>query len=160
VDRLRARRPDLALSSDFIVGFPGEDEADFAATLALAREVGFAQAYCFKYSPRPGTPAADADDQVEEAVKEARLAELQAVISAAQSAFNRATVGRVVEVLLERPGRHPGQLVGRSPHNQAVHVAAAPALAGELVRVRILRAKSHSLEGALPDTPTTARACA
>ncbi len=160
VDRLRARRPDLALSSDFIVGFPGEDEADFAATLALAREVGFAQAYCFKYSPRPGTPAADADDQVEEAVKEARLAELQAVISAAQSAFNRATVGRVVEVLLERPGRHPGQLVGRSPHNQSVHVAAAPALAGELVRVRILRAKSHSLEGALPDTPMLARACA
>ena len=122
VDRLRAGRPDLALSSDFIVGFPGETDADFEATMDLVREVGFAQAYSFKYSPRPGTPSADRDDHVSEQVKQDRLAELQAELNRQQLAFNRSFVGRNMRVLLDRPGRSAGQLIGRSPYMQAVHV--------------------------------------
>src|SRR5262249_39778070 len=121
VGRLREARPDLALSSDFIVGFPGESAAGFAATLDLVREVGFAQAFSFKYSPRPGTPAAAAADQVSEAVKTERLAVLQDLLREQQRAFNAASVGRVLPVLLEKPGRHPGQLIGRSPYLQSVH---------------------------------------
>ncbi|HKJ72673.1 MAG TPA: tRNA (N6-isopentenyl adenosine(37)-C2)-methylthiotransferase MiaB [Alphaproteobacteria bacterium] len=122
VDRLRAGRPDLALSSDFIVGFPGETDADFEATMDLVREVGFAQAYSFKYSPRPGTPSADRDDHVPEQVKQDRLAELQAELNRQQLAFNRSFVGRSMRVLLDRPGRSASQLIGRSPYMQAVHV--------------------------------------
>jgi tRNA-2-methylthio-N6-dimethylallyladenosine synthase len=149
VDRLRHARPDLALSSDFIVGFPGEDEDAFAATVALAERVGYAQAYSFKYSPRPGTPAAARDDQVPEAVKDARLAQLQTLIKTQQDAFNRATVGRVLPVLFERRGRHPGQLVGRSPFMQGVHVAAPDGLLGGVAEVEILGAGPNSLAGRL-----------
>ncbi|MFQ5347969.1 MAG: tRNA (N6-isopentenyl adenosine(37)-C2)-methylthiotransferase MiaB [Rhodothalassiaceae bacterium] len=126
IDRLRAARPDIAISGDFIVGFPGEGDADFRATLDLVRTVGYAQAYSFKYSPRPGTPAAAAE-QVAEEVKAERLAELQALLAGQQAAFNAQSVGRTVSVLIERPGRHPGQGVGRSPYMQAVHVDFAAA---------------------------------
>lgn len=149
IERLRAARPDLALSSDFIVGFPGESDADFAASLALAARVGYAQAYSFKYSPRPGTPAAARGDQVPEAVKDARLAELQALIRDQQDGFNRATVGRVLPVLFERSGRHPGQLVGRSPFMQGVHAAAPADLLGRIAAVEIVELRPNSLAGRL-----------
>jgi tRNA-2-methylthio-N6-dimethylallyladenosine synthase len=145
-EKLRTARPDLALSSDFIVGFPGETVAEFDATLRLVREIGFAQAYSFKYSPRPGTPAALMDGQVPEPEKAARLAALQVEINRQQLAFNRATVGRELELLLDRPGRVPGQLIGRSPYMQAVHVETdlAP---GALVNVRIGAGYDNSLSG-------------
>jgi tRNA-2-methylthio-N6-dimethylallyladenosine synthase len=149
VERLRAARPDLALSSDFIVGFPGESDADFEATLRLVRDVGFAQAYSFKYSPRPGTPAAAIESQLTEAVKEERLARLQSLIAAQQLAFNRATVGRRLGVLLERAGRHSGQLAGRSPYMQAVHVKAPDRLLGSLVDAEITAAHTVSITGML-----------
>jgi tRNA-2-methylthio-N6-dimethylallyladenosine synthase len=149
VDRLRTARPDLALSSDFIVGFPGESEADFEATLRLIRDIGFAQAFSFKYSPRPGTPAAALEQQVAEAVKEERLAAVQALLAAQQARFNAATVGRTVEVLLEKEGRHPGQLTGRSPWLQAVHATAPDELLGRVVKVRIARTAANSLAGVL-----------
>ena len=145
VGRLRASRPDLALSGDFIVGFPGETDEDFEATMSLVAEVGYAQAYSFKYSPRPGTPAATLATQIEEAVKSERLARLQALLGAQQRAFNDATVGAEFDVLLERPGRHAGQLVGRSPYLQAVHLAAGDAGIGDLVPVRVVQAGQNSL---------------
>ena len=147
VDRLREARPDLALSSDFIVGHPGETDADFAATLELVREIGFAQAFSFKYSPRPGTPAASAADQVPEPVKSERLAALQQLLQRQQRDFNRACVGQVLPVLFEKPGRHPGQLVGRSPYLQSVHIDAAPDRIGDIVPVLIERAEPNSLAG-------------
>ncbi|MFQ5958040.1 MAG: tRNA (N6-isopentenyl adenosine(37)-C2)-methylthiotransferase MiaB [Alphaproteobacteria bacterium] len=147
VDRLRAARPDLALGSDFIVGFPGESDEDFAATLALVEEIGFAQAYSFKYSPRPGTPAAALAGQVPGAVKAERLETLQALLKAQQEAFNRAAVGRVLPVLFERAGRHEYQLVGRSPYMQAVHADAPEAALGEVVDVRIADCHANSLAG-------------
>ncbi len=156
VARLREARPDLALSGDFIVGFPGEDDADFAATLELVRQVGYAQAYSFKYSPRPGTPAALLREQVETAVMAARLEELQALLSGQQRAFNQASIGEDMAVLLERPGRHPGQLVGRSPYMQAVHLSAPDASIGDIVAVRIESASANSLRGRL--APTAAQA--
>ena len=125
VERLRAARPDIALSSDFIVGFPGETEADFADTLRLVDEVGYSSAFSFKYSPRPGTPAAERGDQVEEETKIERLARLQAAIDRHHDAFNLACVGRTFDVLFEKPGRLPGQIVGRSPYLQPVQVMAA-----------------------------------
>jgi tRNA-2-methylthio-N6-dimethylallyladenosine synthase len=150
VDRLRAARPDLALASDFIVGFPGETEADFRATLKLVGDIGFAQAYSFKYSPRPGTPAAAlVEEQVPEAVKGERLRELQALIGDQQRAFNKAQEGRELAVLFDRPGRREGQLWGRSPYMQAVHVSAPEALMGRVVPVTISRAHGVSLEGRL-----------
>lgn len=149
VDRLRAARPDLALSSDFIVGFPGETDADFRATLDLVEEVGFVGAYSFKYSARPGTPAAALGGQVPDAVKSARLTALQDRLNAGQRAFNTAAVGAEMAVLLEGPGRHPGQLVGRSPHMQAVHVQAPADMLGEIVRLRIDAAHPNSLSGRL-----------
>ncbi len=153
IERLRRVRPDLALSSDFIVGFPGESDADFAATLKLVNEVGYAQAYSFKYSPRPGTPAAVEADQVAEAVKAERLAGLQQLLGAQAAAFNATCVGRDMAVLLERPGRKPGQLVGRSPYMQAVHVAvpevAMARLSGKLMAVHIEAAHPNSLAGRL-----------
>src|SRR2546421_3943010 len=125
VERLRAARPDLALSSDFIVGYPGESEGDFRATLDLVAEIGFAQAFSFKSSPRPGTPAAEAADQVPEPVKAERLAMLQALLQRQQRAFNQSCVGRILPVLFEKLGRPAGQIVGRSPDLQSVHCEAA-----------------------------------
>ncbi|MBX6321850.1 MAG: tRNA (N6-isopentenyl adenosine(37)-C2)-methylthiotransferase MiaB [Rhodospirillaceae bacterium] len=147
VERMRAARPDLALSSDFIVGFPGETEADFAATLTLVEAVGYAQAYSFKYSARPGTPAAALPNQVPEAVKDERLARLQALLRRQQRDFNRRAVGRRLDVLLDRRGRHDGQLVGRSPYLQAVHVEAPDDLMGAIVAVDIRSATLNSLGG-------------
>jgi tRNA-2-methylthio-N6-dimethylallyladenosine synthase len=149
VERLRAARPDLALSSDFIVGYPGESEDDFRATLDLVAEIGFAQAFSFKYSPRPGTPAATAADQVPEAIKAERLAELQVLLQQQQRAFNQSCVGQVLPVLFEKPGRHLGQLVGRSPYLQSVHAAAAGDRVGEIVPMLIRAAEPNSLAGTL-----------
>ncbi len=159
VDRLREARPDLALSGDFIVGFPGESDAEFEATLDLVRRVGYAQAYSFKYSPRPGTPAALMPGQVPEPVKAERLAELQALLDAQQRAFNEASVGREMTVLLDRRGKRPGQLAGRSPYMQAVHVALPEDRLGEVVRVRIARAHANSLAG-VPLAEAPERNCA
>jgi tRNA-2-methylthio-N6-dimethylallyladenosine synthase len=147
VERLRGARPDLALSSDFIVGFPGETEAEFAATLELARSVGYASAFSFKYSRRPGTPAAAAEDQVPEPVKDERLQLLQALLQQQQQEFARGMIGREVPVLIETPGRHSGQMIGRSPYLQAVHLPAQGARAGQMVPVRIERAGPNSLAG-------------
>jgi tRNA-2-methylthio-N6-dimethylallyladenosine synthase len=149
VERLRAARPDLALSTDIIAGHPGETEADHAATLALIREVGFAQAFSFKYSARPGTPAATMAGQVDEAVKDARLAEVQALLRDQQAAFNRSRAGMVAEVLVTGPGRHPGQMAGRTPWLNPVHFDGPASLAGRLVPVRILAGHPNSLTGAL-----------
>ena len=148
---LRQVRPDIAMSSDFIVGFPGETDADFQATLALVRDVGFAQAYSFKYSIRPGTPAGLLEDQVAEPVKEERLAVLQELLQEQQNAFNRSLVGQTVPVLFERAGRHADQLVGRSPYNQAVHVAAPGEPLGAVANVRIDSCLPHSLGGVLTE---------
>jgi len=156
VERLRAARPDLALSGDFIVGFPGESELDFEMTLALVREVGFAQAFSFKYSPRPGTPAAAMPGQVPEPAKAERLARLQALLDAQAKAFNRASVGRRLPVLLERAGRHPGQRVGRTPYLQAVHLAAPATAVGDVVEVDIVAQHPNSLAGRLAGTPEEA----
>jgi tRNA-2-methylthio-N6-dimethylallyladenosine synthase len=149
VERLRAARPDMALTSDFIVGFPGESEADFAATLALIGQVGFSGAFSFKYSPRPGTPGATMADQIDEGVKSERLHRLQAAIEAAQQAFNRRCVGRTVDVLFEKPGRYHGQLVGRSPYLQPVQVSAPASLIGDIAAVTITEVSSNSLFGTL-----------
>jgi tRNA-2-methylthio-N6-dimethylallyladenosine synthase len=145
VARLRKAQPDLALSSDFIVGFPGETDKDFSETMALVRDVGFVQAYSFKYSPRPGTPAADMDDQVPEALKSERLQELQDELNRQQIAFNETCVGRTMPVLFDRQGARDGQLVGRSPYMQAVHASLPANLLGEIVSVMIDRAKPNSL---------------
>ncbi|MFO0989933.1 MAG: tRNA (N6-isopentenyl adenosine(37)-C2)-methylthiotransferase MiaB [Alphaproteobacteria bacterium] len=147
VERLRRARPDLALSSDFIVGFPGETEADFEATLALIRAVDFAQAFSFKYSPRPGTPAALAEDQVPEEIKTARLHRMQAELWNQQRRFNESKVGTVMPVLLEKPGRHAGQLIGRSPWLQPVHLEAPARAMGRIVEARIGAATINSLAG-------------
>jgi tRNA-2-methylthio-N6-dimethylallyladenosine synthase len=151
VERIRAARPDLALSTDIIVGFPGETATDFAATMAIVEEVGFAGAYSFKYSPRPGTPAATLAEQVPESEKTERLAVLQARLSAQQAAFNAAQVGRVLPVLFERNGRKSGQIAGRSPYLQAVHVEAEEARIGEIFSVRITQAGPNSLSGVIID---------
>jgi len=149
VDRLRAARGDLAFTSDFIVGFPGETEADFHDTLTLVDEVGFAGAYTFAYSPRPGTPAADMPSQVPEAEKSARLQRLQALITRHQRDFNASFVGRRLDILLEKPGRLAGQLVGRSPYLQSVQVMAPTSLIGEVVEVTITEIGTNTLFGAL-----------
>ena len=148
VARIRRRRPDLALSSDFIVGFPGETDEDFAATLSLVEEVGYASAYSFKYSPRPGTPAADLP-QVDEGTKRDRLSRLQALLEAQRQAFNAASVGRTLDVLIEKIGRHAGQVGGRSPYLQAVHLDGDPGLIGTIVPVDILAVGPNSLQGRL-----------
>ncbi|WP_281174343.1 tRNA (N6-isopentenyl adenosine(37)-C2)-methylthiotransferase MiaB [Skermanella stibiiresistens] len=150
IDRMRAARHDLALSSDFIVGFPGERDADFAETLRLVTDIGYAQAYSFKYSARPGTPAAGLGDaQVPEDVKDDRLATLQNLLNAQQVSFNEACVGTVLPVLLDKTGRRPGQLMGRSPFMQSVPVIAPGRLAGTVVDVRITAARANSLAGEL-----------
>ena len=147
VERIRAARPDMALSGDFIVGFPGETDADFEATLAVVREARYASAYSFKYSRRPGTPASAMPGQVAEEVKAERLARLQALLDEQQAAFNAAQTGRTMDVLFERPGRHPGQVLGRSPYLQAVHADGPADLIGRIVQVRIARAARGSLTG-------------
>ncbi len=149
VSRLRRVRPDLAISGDFIVGFPGERDQDFEETLGLVGEVGFAQAFSFKFSPRPGTPAAEAADQVPEAVKEERLGRLQELLKLQQRSFNGGCVGRALPVLFEKEGRFEGQVVGRSPYLQPVHVAADQSLVGSLVDVEIEAAMANSLSGRL-----------
>jgi tRNA-2-methylthio-N6-dimethylallyladenosine synthase len=153
VKRIRAARPDLALSSDFIVGFPGETDDDFEATMQLVRDIGYAQCFSFKYSPRPGTPGADMKDQVPEDVKADRLARLQALLNQQAADFHASMVGRTFDVLFEKPGRHEGQLIGRSPYLQAVHAVAPAAMLGEIGRVRIIAAKPNSLEGELISPP-------
>ncbi len=149
VDRLRRAQPELALTSDFIVGFPGESDADFRDTLKLIDEVGFCGSFSFKYSPRPGTPAADMDEQIPEPVKSERLRELQALIDRQQADFNRNCVGRQFDVLFEKTGRHPGQIVGKSPYLQPVQVDAPQSLIGTIASVRITDTGTFSLFGAL-----------
>jgi tRNA-2-methylthio-N6-dimethylallyladenosine synthase len=149
IEQVRAARPDIALSTDMIVGFPGETEADFAASLALVAEIGYAQAYTFKYSARPGTPAAKLDDQIDETVKTQRLERLRDLMVAQQTAFNVACSGQVLDVLFDRTGREPGQLIGRSPFLQSVHVTADKSLLGTLQPVIILSGGPNSLAGTL-----------
>jgi tRNA-2-methylthio-N6-dimethylallyladenosine synthase len=149
IDKVRRAAPHVAFSSDFIVGFPGETDADFEATLALVAHVGFASAYAFKYSERPGTPAAEAQDQVPEAVKEQRHARLFALLERQRQAFNHATVGRRFGVMFDKPGRHEGQLGGRSPYMQAVHVEAPAELLGRMAEVEIVAVGPNSLKGRL-----------
>ena len=149
IARLRKSRADLAFTSDFIVGFPGETQEDFRATLTLVDEVGFAGAFSFMYSPRPGTPAAAMEGQIADAEKSERLQRLQAAITRRQRAFNAQFAGRTVDVLLEKPGKLPGQLVGRTPYLQAVQVMAPPSLIGSVAPVTITEVGSNSLFGAL-----------
>ena len=153
IERLRRARADIAFSSDFIVGFPGESEADFSATLDLARDVGFVQAFSFKYSPRPGTPAASRADQAPDALKNERLARLQDLLAQQQKTFNRGFVGRTLPVLFEKPGRHQGQLAGRSPWLQPVHAAASPALLGRVAAIAVAGIEPNSLAGILVRHP-------
>jgi tRNA-2-methylthio-N6-dimethylallyladenosine synthase len=146
IERVRAARPDIAISGDFITGFPGESEADFAATLGLIETVGYAHAFSFKYSPRPGTPAATMAHQVAPEIADERLQRLQALIVEQQHGFNQRTVGREAEVLVERDGRRPGQKIGKSPWLQSV-VIETPAAIGELLAVEIVAAGPNSLAG-------------
>ncbi len=149
VAKIRAARPDIALSSDFIVGFPGETDEDFEATLALIRAVDFASTFYFKYSPRPGTPGAEREDQVAEEVKAERLARLGELVEAQRQAFNRALVGRTVDVLFEKPGRRPGQIAGKTPYLQAVQADGPDSLIGKVAAVEIVECGSNSLFGRL-----------
>lgn len=148
LDRVRAVRPDIAISGDYIVGFPGETDAEFEATLAVIREVGHAQAFSFKYSPRAGTPAATMADQIAPEVMDDRLARLQALIGERQLAFNRATIGRSCEILIERSGKLPGQRLGKSPWLQSVLIDGGEI--GDLVEVEIVAAGPQSLNGERP----------
>ncbi len=147
VDRLRTARPDLALSSDFIVGFPGESDADFDDTMRLVEQVGFASAYSFRYSRRPGTPGAAMDGQVPENVKVARLSALQALLGRTAHAFNLSKAGTTVPVLFAEPGRRPGQLIGKTPWLQSVYAQGSPRLIGRIVETRLLEAYANSLSG-------------
>ncbi|CCE06707.1 conserved hypothetical protein [Bradyrhizobium sp. STM 3843] len=149
IDRFRAARQDIAFSSDFIVGFPGETEEDFRATLALVAQIGYAAAYSFKYSPRPGTPAAEMRETVSLSEMDARLERLQALIDSQQSAFNRASIGTIVDVLFERVARNPGQIVGRTAYLQPAHVMAGPDIIGQVLPVRIDSLERYSLLGEL-----------
>ena len=151
VDKVRSVRPDIAMSSDFIVGFPGESEADFQATLDLIARVNFASTYFFKYSPRPGTPGADMADQVDDAVMSERLVRLQTLVEAQRRAFNQSMTGRTLDILMEKPGKHAGQITGRSPYLQPVHVDADAAWIGEVCRVEITSSGTNSLFGRLID---------
>jgi tRNA-2-methylthio-N6-dimethylallyladenosine synthase len=149
VEKIRAARPDMALSGDFIVGFPNEREADFEATLNLVREVNYASAFTFKYSRRPGTPASAMPGQLSDAVKDERLARLNALVQEQQAAFNAATEGATLPVLIEKIGRLPGQIVGRSPYLQPVHCEGPASLIGKIVPVTILTGQRGSLAGKL-----------
>lgn len=149
IEKIRAARPDIAMSGDFIVGFPGERDGDFEKTLELVREVGFASAFSFKYSRRPGTPASAMPCQVDDAVKAERLDRLNALLDEQQKAFNALQVGKVMPVLFEKKGRNPGQIVGRSPYLQAVHAVGPDSLLGQIVSVRIELSAKMSLGGVL-----------
>jgi len=149
IARVREARPDIALSSDFIAGFPGETDRDIEDTIELIKRIGFAQAYSFKYSPRPGTPAAGYGEQVSEPLKSERLLRLQAVLDAQQAAFNARSMGSVVPVLFERRGRQPGEFVGRTPHLQLVHAAGPGGPVGQTLRVVVTEARQASLSGVI-----------
>jgi len=151
LEQVRAVRPDIALSGDFIVGFPGETDAEFEDTLGLVEAVGYAQCFSFKYSPRPGTPAATMDDQIAAAVMDERLQRLQAALNRDQLAFNKASVGKTCEVLVERKGKHPGQWLGKSPWLQSVHFT-GEAQIGDLVRVELAEAGPNSISARLLET--------
>jgi tRNA-2-methylthio-N6-dimethylallyladenosine synthase len=163
VDRFRATCQHIAFSSDFIVGFPGESREDFQATLALVTQIGYAGAYSFKYSPRPGTPAAEMQEMVSAEEMDERLARLQELIDSQQSAFNKATIGKTVDVLFERSARNPGQIVGRTAYLQPAHVMASPSIIGRILPVKIESLERYSLLGELapserdanPVTPQT-----
>jgi tRNA-2-methylthio-N6-dimethylallyladenosine synthase len=159
IDRIRLARPDMALSGDFIVGFPGETDADFADTLRIVEEVGYASAFTFKYSPRPGTPASNLGEQVPEAIKTERLEQLNTLVTAQMRGFARSCVGRTLPVLLEKKGRRPGQLGGRSPYLQAVHLEAPEHLIGTVQPVEIISAGNNSIEGRIvaPSSLVSAR---
>ena len=144
IERIRNARPDIALSSDFIVGFPGEDDDDFEATLALCREVGYAMSYSFAYSARPGTPAAGRTEIEPQRVSD-RLQRLQALLAEQQYAFQQSMVGKLMPVLLEKPGREAGQMVGKTPWLHSAHLQAGPELAGSIVNARILRSEKNTL---------------
>jgi tRNA-2-methylthio-N6-dimethylallyladenosine synthase len=156
IDRFRHAQADIAFSSDFIVGFPGETEEDFADTLALVEQIGYAAAYSFKYSPRPGTPAADLQETVTTTAMDQRLARLQDLIDSQQAAFNAAAIGKTVDVLFERAGRKPGQIVGRTAYLQPAHVMAAPDIIGDVLPVTIDSLERYSLLGTLA-APATER---
>jgi len=153
IDRFRAVRQDIAFSSDFIVGFPGESDQDFAATLALVEQIGYAGAYSFKYSPRPGTPAADLQEMVLPATMDERLARLQDLIDTQQHAFNEAAIGTTVDVLFERAARNPGQIVGRTAYLQPAHVMASEDIIGQVLPVRVESLERYSLLGTLVAQP-------
>lgn len=148
IERIREARPDIALSGDFITGFPGETEAEFEDTMALVREVTYAQAYSFKYSARPGTPASDLP-VVGAEENSARLSRLQALLGEQQTAFQKATVGRRLPILIEKPGREPGQMVGKSPYLQSVHLDAPATLAGRIVMADVTASAANSLAARL-----------
>jgi tRNA-2-methylthio-N6-dimethylallyladenosine synthase len=163
IDKFRKARPDIAFSSDFIVGFPSETEEDFAATLALVQQIGYASAYSFAYSARPGTPAAEMEDTVTKVVMNERLIRLQAAIDVEQAKFNDACLGRTLDVLFERAGRDAGQMVGRSPYLQPVHVNASDEIAGQIHPITIDTIHRYSLFGVAPkpariESPLTAGA--
>jgi tRNA-2-methylthio-N6-dimethylallyladenosine synthase len=151
IERVRKVRPDIAVSGDFIVGFPGESESDFAETLRIVAETRYAMAYSFKYSPRPGTPAATMDAQIPAAVMDERLQRLQAAINVQQQAFNQASVGNRTQILLERKGKLDGQLIGKTPHLQSVHVFATDATIGDMIEVDLVSAGPNSLAGTLTE---------
>ncbi|MCP1840695.1 tRNA-2-methylthio-N6-dimethylallyladenosine synthase [Bradyrhizobium sp. USDA 4524] len=153
IDRFRAARQDIAFSSDFIVGFPGETAEEFSATLALVTQIGYAAAYSFKYSPRPGTPAAEMRETVSAAEMDERLGRLQELIDSQQSAFNRAAIGTTVDVLFERAARNPGQIVGRTAYLQPAHVMASPDIIGQVLPVRIDSLERYSMIGELATRP-------
>jgi tRNA-2-methylthio-N6-dimethylallyladenosine synthase len=149
IEKVRAARPDIALSGDFIVGFPGETAEDFEATLGLVRTVGYSSAFSFKYSRRPGTPAASMPKQVPEVEKDRRLAQLQALLTAQRDAFCEGLVGQTLPVLFEKPGRMPGQLIGRTPYLQSLHASASASLIGRVALVRVTAVTPNALAGEL-----------
>ena len=147
IEKLRKVRPDIAMSSDFIVGFPSESDGDFEDTMNVIRKVGYASAYSFKYSPRPGTPAAVDEDQVPELVKQERLARLQALVHEQQTAFNQSFIGKTIKVLFDRDGKHDGQIMGKSEYMQSVYVEGDERLRGKIVDVKITGGFLNSLSG-------------
>jgi tRNA-2-methylthio-N6-dimethylallyladenosine synthase len=149
VEQIRSVRPDVALSSDFIVGYPGESDAEFQETLDLVRAVGFAASYTFKYSPRPGTPGAELKNQIDDRTKSARLLNLQQVLEEQRQAFNRSAIGRTMPVLFEKLGRHPDQLIGRTPYLQSVYAEGEDRLIGAIADVEIIGVGPNSLQGRL-----------
>lgn len=152
IARIRAARPDIALSGDFIVGFPGESDEDFEDTMELVAEIGYASAFSFKYSRRPGTPGAAMPGQVAENIKVERLARLQALLEVQKQDFNRSQKGKTMDILFEKPGRHEGQIIGRSPYLQSVHVVAPQSMIGTIQSVTITGVTPNALSGKLSDT--------